>query len=287
MSDDTTLPPDGASDKDAIYGQLKAELENGSGPKWARFAINSVSGAIPFVGGVLGAAAGVWSENEEERFKRIFAQWLKLHEQEMKEIAITMAEIMMRLDLSDERIRQRVESPEYQALIRKAFRDWSAAESEEKRSLIRRLLCNAAASTICSDDVVKLFIEWIRDYSELHFRVIRVVYQFPGATRAEVWDQMHGVAVREDSAEADLFKCLIHDLTTGYVIRQHRETDGSGNFKRAPRRTLPRRSPYMQSAFEDGKEYELTSLGRQFVHYTMNEIVPKIGAAPVVTAPAR
>jgi hypothetical protein len=33
----------------------------------------------------------------------------------------------------------------------------------------------------------------------------------------------------------------------------------------------------MASAFDDDKEYELTELGKQFVHYTMNEIVPKIG----------
>ena len=29
---------------------------------------------------------------------------------------------------------------------------------------------------------------------------------------------------------------------------------------------------------EDGKQYELTGLGQQFVHYTMNEIVPRIEA---------
>lgn len=30
------------------------------------------------------------------------------------------------------------------------------------------------------------------------------------------------------------------------------------------------------SAFDDDKEYELTNLGQQFVHYTLNEVVPKI-----------
>ena len=34
----------------------------------------------------------------------------------------------------------------------------------------------------------------------------------------------------------------------------------------------------MTSAFDDEKQYELTELGKQFVHYTMNEIVPRIGA---------
>lgn len=35
----------------------------------------------------------------------------------------------------------------------------------------------------------------------------------------------------------------------------------------------------MASAFDDEKQYELTELGKQFVHYTMNEIVPRISAA--------
>ena len=33
------------------------------------------------------------------------------------------------------------------------------------------------------------------------------------------------------------------------------------------------------SGFEDTKQYVLTELGSQFVHYTMNEIVPRIAPA--------
>jgi hypothetical protein len=33
----------------------------------------------------------------------------------------------------------------------------------------------------------------------------------------------------------------------------------------------------MKSAFDDVEQYELTELGRHFVHYTMNEVVPRIG----------
>ena len=43
----------------------------------------------------------------------------------------------------------------------------------------------------------------------------------------------------------------------------------------------------MTSAFEDDKEYELTELGKQFVHYTMHEIVPKLASpSPGETAGA-
>jgi len=32
----------------------------------------------------------------------------------------------------------------------------------------------------------------------------------------------------------------------------------------------------MESAFEDTKPYVLTELGKQFVHYTMNEVVARL-----------
>ena len=79
-----------------------------------------------------------------------------------------------------------------------------------------------------------------------------------------MWDSVHGESVREDSAEADLFKLLIRDLSTGGVIRQHRDTTADGQFvRRQPVRT-PRghASRTMKSAFDDKEQYELTELGR-------------------------
>ena len=86
---------------------------------------------------------------------------------------------------------------------------------------------------------------------------------------------------REDSAEADLFKLLIRDLSTGGVIRQERDVNQLGQFvRKRPRRSRPGTgSTTMESAFEDTKQYLLTELGRKFVHYTMNEVVTRIDAA--------
>ncbi len=36
------------------------------------------------------------------------------------------------------------------------------------------------------------------------------------------------------------------------------------------------RSATMKSAFDDSEQYVLTDLGRQFVHYAMNELAPRI-----------
>lgn len=205
---------------------------------------------------------------------------MQLQKDEIKEIGITIAEILSRLDLNDDNIGKRIESPEYLSLLKKCFRDWSAAESEANRLLVRNLLSNAAVNKICTDDVLRMFIQWIDDYSEMHFKVIRWIYKNPGCTRRDIWMGVHGAVVREDSAEADMFKLLIRDLSTGSVVRQHRETDYYGNFVKKARQSGSRPSQLMKSAFDDEEQYELTELGKQFVRYTMDEVMPRI-AAPV------
>ncbi|ULO25088.1 hypothetical protein [Methylocystis sp. SB2] len=257
------------------------------GGRAIRAVLNAAGGAIPFVGGILSAGAGAWSEQEQEKINTFFEHWLKMLQDEMVEKAQTILEIMARLDMNDEKIAQRVASPEYQSLVRKAFRDWSGTESEEKRKFVRNILANAAASSFTSDDVVRMFLQWISIYSEMHFTVISSIYNDKGVTRARIWEKIGKDEVREDSAEADLFKLLIRDLSTGSIIRQHREKDYTGNFLRVPaqRRRRQPASNTVESAFEDTKGYELTELGQQFVHYAMSDLPIRIEFKVNVDAP--
>lgn len=272
------VPKSDAND-DEFEKEMTESLTHGYGPRIARLAMSILGGAIPLLGGAVSGAAGAWSEKEQDHFNRVAASWLQLQKDEIKEIGITIAEILTRLDLNDEDIRKRIESPEYLSLLKKCFRDWSAAESEAKRILVRNLLSNAAVNKICTDDVIRMFIQWINDYSELHFKVIRWIYKNPGCTRKDIWMGVHGAAVREDSAEADMFKLLIRDLSTGSVIRQHREKDYYGNFVKKTRQSRGGQSSQtMKSAFDGEEEYELTELGKQFVRYTMDEVMPRIAA---------
>ncbi len=261
--------------------QLDDVLKNGAGPKLARFALACLS-ALPLAGGAIGGIGGLWSEAEQDKLNKIFASWLRLQEDEIKEIGKTIFEVTQRVDSEDDRIKERMQSPEYLSLVKKCFRDWSAAESEEKRQLIRNLLCNAAGGDkICGDNVIRMFVDWVDKYSEGHFRIIRHVYKNPGSTRYNMWQAIHGAEVREDSAEADLFKLMIHELSVGHVIRQHREKDYYGNYLKAtPNRRDRNSARTLTSAFDDDKEYEITELGRWFVHYTMNEMVPRITQQP-------
>ncbi len=272
------MDSDAQKSSEDIRREMESALNSGSGPGFARFALACLGG-IPFAGGAFGGAAGAWAEKEQARLNKLFQAWLKLQEEELKEIGITLVEVMARLDAEDPVVQERIESPEYLSLVRKCFRDWSAAESEEKRKYVRNLLTNAAACRLTSDDVLRLFVQWINDYSEAHFAVIKDVYQNRHTTRRSTWQRIHGANVREDSAEADLFKLLYRDLSTGGILRIHRPTDMAGNFLKKPakgKRIGQSKSHVMKSAFEGDSPYELTKLGEQFIHYTMNEIVPKI-----------
>lgn len=252
--------------------------QSGSGAKISRGALQVISGVVPFAGGVLSAIAGAWSENEQEKVNRFFEHWVRMLEDELKEKEETIIEIMARLDLQDKAISDRVESKEYQSLVKKTFREWSGAESEEKRIYIRNILANAAASRVSSDDVVRLYIDWINQYSEMHFQVIAAIYNSSGITRGEIWRKIGKAQVRENSADADLYKLLFRDLSTGGIIRQHRETDYYGNFvsKQPQRRPSGSGPKPLVSAFDEVEQYELTELGQQFIHYAMSELPLRI-----------
>jgi hypothetical protein len=127
--------------------------------------------------------------------------------------------------------------------------------------------------------VIRMFVDWVRTFSVLHFKVVGAIYNSAGITRRTIWEKIGKGPVREDSADADLFKLLVRDLSAGGIIR--RETDYAGRFlKKAPVR--PRTASFSadkvaKSAFDDGEAYELTELGEQFVHYAMTDLPPRIG----------
>jgi septum formation inhibitor MinC len=249
------------------------------GKKIVRAGMNIASGVIPLAGGLLSAASTAWSERDQDRVNAFFKQWLQMLQDEIKEKEQTIFEIAARLDMQDENVTKRLESPEYQTLLRKAFREWSAAESEEKRQYVRNVLANAAATALVSDDVIRLFLDWMKTYSELHLHVIAKIYNQNGITRGEVWKKLGKPDVREDSADADLFKLLFRDLSTGGVIRQHKETDWEGNFLKTSTKGKSHSSDRRaKSAFDESEPYELTELGKQFVHYAMTDLPLKIAA---------
>lgn len=234
-------------------------------------------GTIPWIGSFLSAAVSLKLEESSLQTSLLYKQWLEEHQIKLLELMQTLSDLEDRFRSFGEEITSRITSEEYLSLIRKGFHTWENANTKEKKQYIANLLANAAGTKLCTDDVVRLFMDWIEVYHELHFSIIRSIYRTPGITRYEMWCELKDENLpREDSAEADLFKFIIRELSTGGVVRQVRDMTSDGQFLK---RRIPKRSPHlltMESAFEDKKGYLLTALGKQFVHYTMNDVVNRI-----------
>jgi hypothetical protein len=269
--------------EDEEIERIKAELAATVQSKRERIfmlIIGAVLGSIPWVGGFLSASLSFKAAEDQIKNNQLYEEWFAEHNKKIKELFLTLRTILKRLDEFPEEINARLESEEYLTIIRKAFRIWDATDTQEKKDIIRKLVSNAGAYTLVDDDLIRLFLNWINYYHEVHFAVIRAIYQDEGITRYKMWKQLNGKEVREDSMEADVFKLLIRDLSTGGVIRQHRAVDYSGNYiKKPPAKKHPSVSNTMKSAFDDSDRYELTELGKQFVHYTMSDLVPRVGGA--------
>jgi hypothetical protein len=272
------------TDENSIVERLRAELAKSEPTRKRRIVekfVLAALGSIPWVGGFLSAAADYKAEEGAIKQDGLQTQWLEEHHAKLSALRNTLQEIQVRFETLGDSIDDRIQSEAYLGLVRKAFRAWDEADTEEKRKYAANIVTNSAGTRVCSDDVVRLFLDWLELYHEAHFAVIREIFNNPGSTRFEIWSEIYGEVPREDSPEADLFKLLIRDLSTGGVIRQERDVNHLGQFvRKKPRQVRKGMAPTtLESAFEDTKPYVVTELGKQFVHYTMNEVVTRIGAA--------
>ena len=281
MCSDQPVVPGENAEIERISEELSSEQPSRGRRAAKKFAMAAL-GAIPWVGGLLVAAAEFPEEEQADRRDNLRTEWLKEHQTRLKDLGATLESIYKRFEELGSEIDQRIESPEYLALVRQAFRVWDSAETTEKREFVANLISNSAGTRVCSDDVVRLFIGWLSLYHEAHFAIIRELHQNPGSTRFDIWSALYGEIPREDSAEADLYRMLIRDLSTGTVIRQARDTTEGGEFlRRRPPKRRGRAPTTMKSSFDDNDQYVLTELGKQFVHYTLMGDVRKIGEAGV------
>ncbi|MEX2181326.1 MAG: hypothetical protein WD771_04745 [Gemmatimonadaceae bacterium] len=280
MTDLIHIEPD-----DEFVAKLREELARTSPSRKRQIAekvVLAALGSIPWVGGVLSVAAAVPGEKRAGHADDLRTKWLEEHQRKLRILRETLEEMQRRFDTLGDTVSERVESEEYLAIVRKTFKTWDNADTAEKRGYAANLVTNAAGTRASADDVVRLFIEWLDTYHESHFAVIRHVYANPGATRFDIWSTLYGDLPREDSAEADLFKMLISDLSIGRVIRHERDVNALGQFVR--KRPAKRRGPApatLETAFDDEKPYVLTELGKRFVHYTLSDAVGRLadGAA--------
>lgn len=278
--DDQNKELDKKRTEEFISYDLALLKDKGKWAKYCRVVANAMS-AIPWVGQVLSSGAAIHGENEQGKVNELHEEWLKVHRNKVEHLMLALDDMASRLESVHDDYESRIQSNEYLGLVRRAFKSWDTAESQEKREYVVNLISNAAASHLCPDDQVRLFNDWLDKYHEIHFKVVRAIYKNNGITRLGIWQSISDIMPREDSAEADLFKLLIRDLSTGGVIRQYRQTTYDGQFVKQSTKSKAKKpaGSTMESAFENTKPYQLTELGSQFVHYTMNQVVKRIGSA--------
>ncbi len=262
---------------DVVSKEEQAIFERIVGGSWKKYTRVTMAalGILPWVGSLLGAAATLSSENDQEDTTKLLYLWIKEHEIKLKELRVTLNSVFSRFESFGERINQRIESEEYLGLVRMTFKKWDETETLEKRDMLRKLITNAGGITVVQDDWVRMFLDWIEQYHELHFSIIAQIHRFPNITRRMMWMNIKGSIPKDNSAEADMFKLLIDDLTRGRVIRQKREVNGLGQFYKKQRRES-RPSDFMESPFDVADQYVLTELGTGFVQYVMNELTSQI-----------
>ena len=132
------------------------------------------------------------AEQDQEGINELHRLWLEEHRTKVSELGATLGDIFTRLDGFGEEVQERIESPEYLALVRTCFRSWDQSDTQDKRQLLKKLITNAGAIKLCPDDLIRLFMKWIDQYHEAHFAVIKEIYRHPGVTRGQIWDSIHG-----------------------------------------------------------------------------------------------
>jgi hypothetical protein len=190
--------PNELANTDQVIESIRAELEKASPSRRQRImeaiALAALS-SVPWVGGVLAAAATFKFDQSGIRGDTLRSQWLLEHHKKLGQLRATLAEMVSRFDAIGEEIENRIESEAYLALVRKTFRQWDEADTEQKRKLLVQLITNAAGTRICSDDILRLFLDWVDNYHEAHFAVIREIYKNPGPTRYDMWVAVYGEPV--------------------------------------------------------------------------------------------
>jgi len=105
---------------------------------------------------------------------------LQQHQEKLQKLRATLEEIITRVEGFGGEVEKRISSEEYLTLVRKTFRQWDTADTEEKRRLLVQLITNAAGTRVAEDDIVRLFLDWLDTYHEAHFAVIREIYKNEG-----------------------------------------------------------------------------------------------------------
>jgi len=246
----------------------------GGNDKYGRFFLAAIS-SIPWIL-PLSLIANLKGESDQEGLNNAFNLWLKEHEEKIKELINTVNEILDRLSSFRQDVQKRIESKEYIALVKKSFRVWDQVDTPDKRQMIKKLLIAAGAITLCPDDQIRLFIDWIEGYHESHFAIMKEIYVNGPISNGEIWDNINPGQNRpkDNSADAKLFSYFIRELNLGGIIERPRDVNDLGQRIRSPKQKTISSSAgdALPSIFDESKDWILSELGKEFIQYVMQDV---------------
>ena len=141
---------------DYVVESIKAEIEVACPTRRQRIfeAIALAAlGSIPWVGGVIAAASvaadKIKTGEATAEKERLFRDWLEQHQEKLQSLHLTLNGIVSRLDSFGDEVERRITSEQYLRLVRKTFRQWDEADTEEKRALLVQLIMECRWNSYC------------------------------------------------------------------------------------------------------------------------------------------
>ena len=121
---------------DSVVESIKTDIE-ASSPSQRRRILDAIAlaalGSIPWVGGVMSAAAAYKSGESQLRKDDLFREWLQEHYEKLQILRETLSQMVARLEGFGQEVEDRITSQDYLVLVRKTFRQWDQADTDEKR----------------------------------------------------------------------------------------------------------------------------------------------------------
>lgn len=121
-----------------IIDSMRAEIEkseaSGRRRPIEKFVLAALS-RIPWIGSFVTAAASLKSEEEGATELPPNALWVEEHQRKLIELARLLEEVRNRFESLASDIDERIQSESYLSLVRKAFRTWDEADTEQKRRM--------------------------------------------------------------------------------------------------------------------------------------------------------
>jgi hypothetical protein len=116
---------------------------------------------------VISAAATYKAGESDIKRDDLLRDWLLEHHEKLQSLRATLAKMVGRLESFGQEVEDRITSQDYLGLVRKTLRQWDQADTDEKRGLLVQLITNAGGTRVCSDDILRLFLDWVDVYQRV------------------------------------------------------------------------------------------------------------------------